>query len=228
MRITQTSAEFPSPTGFLVVEGVNGAGKGTFIEKLSAHLSANGIKVTCTREPGGTPVGGAIRKILLESGQGALTPLSEVFLFAADRAHHVNSLIKPKLAQKNCVISDRYYFSTLAFQGYGRGLDLGQLKQINKIAIQDANPDIVILLDLEPAEGLSRTQSRDTAVRDDFEKEDLDFHRRLRSGFLELADNLSDKFLVLDASQSPENIFAEALKVIGPWLSALKKSWGIV
>lgn len=226
MRISKQSASFESPIGFIAVEGANGAGKGTYIKRLNEWLLQKNFEVVATREPGGTDIGASIRKILLESGPGALTPLSEVFLFAADRAHHVNSLIRPALRSKKCVVTDRYYYSTLAFQGFGRGLNLAELKEINRIAIQETPPDLVILLDIDPAVGLRRARARGDGGRDDFEAEELEFHARLRGGFLTLADELSDRFIVLDASRSPEEIFSESLPVLELWAEKLASVWG--
>lgn len=226
MRITGQTAAFESPTGFLAVEGANGAGKGTFINHLNEWLRSKNFDVVSTREPGGTEIGASIRRILLESGPGALTPLSEVFLFAADRAHHVSSVIKPAIQAKKCVVTDRYYYSTLAFQGFGRGLNLDELKEINRIAIQNTSPDLIILLDIDPAVGLRRAKERGAGGRDDFEAEDLEFHARLRRGFLTLADELPDKFLVLDASKSPEAVFTDSLPVLEVWAKRLAASWG--
>ena len=215
---------FTKPQGFIVLEGVNGAGKTTLQNSIAGYFEKAGRACLKTFEPGATELGKALRKLLLERPHESKTPLTEVFLFAADRAEHVAGRIQPALCAGEIVISDRYFYSTLAFQGYGRGLDVDMLERINRIAIDGTTPDLVILMDLDPEEGLRRTRSRQdaTAGIDKFEDEELAFHRRLRDGFLQSAKNLPETFLVVDASRSQAEIF-EAVK---PALDKLRAAMG--
>ncbi|RMG43895.1 MAG: dTMP kinase [Candidatus Dadabacteria bacterium] len=213
--------QFNSPVGFLALEGVNGAGKSTLLSKLSSYLS-NTYEHILTREPGGTAFGEHIRKVLLETAGSERLPLSEVFLFAADRSHHVATKIRPALDQGKLVLTDRFLYSTVAFQGYGRGLDLDQVKLINDIAVQGCYPDIIILLDLDPEEGLRRNSNPTKNVVDSFEAEDIEFHRRLRHGFLEIAENYNEPFFVIDAAQPADEIFNQVLPLINHWLECVQ------
>jgi len=221
MLLHPEKAAFNKPSGFIVIDGLNGAGKSTLQKHLAEYLVSQKIYPILTREPGATPLGKTLRELLLNP-QEPLAPLSEVFLFAADRSEHVNKVIIPGIKSKKIVISDRYYYSTIAFQGYGRGLEVNQLLELNLLATQKVRPDLAIILDLEPSQGLSRAQSRSgsSAEKDSFESEELEFHKRLRNGFLEMAKNLPEPFLVLNAAKSQEQIFAELKPVIDNWIQA--------
>ena len=228
MLINNAYSDFASPQGFIVVDGVNGAGKGTLLGKLVPYLESKNKKVVLTREPGGTELGIQLRALLLEERAGKLAPITEVMLFAADRAEHVATKIRPALAGGAVVLSDRYRYSTAAFQGYGRGLDLEKINQINTIAIDGMVPDLVLLLDLSPEDGLKRLRGRkqiSTASgeeeRDTFEREELAFHQRLRSGFLRMAEEFPEPFLKVDAAQTPEQIFQFVRPLIDIWLAKL-------
>jgi len=211
----------PPPKGFLAVDGVNGAGKSTLIERLAAHLEERALPFVMTREPGGTPLGSVLRPVLLES---RLSPLAELFLFAADRAEHVAARIRPALAARRLVVTDRYYYSTAAFQGYGRRLPLDRVERINSLAVDGCYPDALILLDLDAAEGLRRTRGRElSGERDCIENEELAFHHRLREGFLDLARRCAEPCLVIDAGQSREAIWQSALPLINGWIDAWKE-----
>ena len=221
--ITDSSRlKFDGARGFLVVDGVNGAGKGTLITKLHAYLLENGIDPLLTREPGGTLLGKTLREILLSNSSTTRSPLSEVFLFCADRTQHVSEVIRPAIERCQPVISDRYYYSTIAFQGYGRELDLATIKELSRIAICGTTPDLVLLLDLDPAVGLRRTAKRSEGA-DSFEAEELAFHQRLRAGFLKLAEELPEPFCVLDASQTPDQVFESAKAILNRWIESLKR-----
>jgi dTMP kinase len=220
MISTPTSLEFRNPRGFVVVEGVNGGGKSTLIAGLAKRFAyANPL---LTREPGATALGKKLRALLLEDTcQEKICSKAELLLFSADRSEHVEKLILPALQQKRLVISDRYHYSTTAFQGYGRGLDLGEIRTINSIATGALTPDLVILLDLDPATGLARAGARAGAGSDSFEAEELAFHQRLRQGFLSMARELPELFLLLDANQRPEALLEEASNALQPLLSRL-------
>jgi dTMP kinase len=197
--------------GLIVLEGVNGAGKSTLQEKIKNHFSAT-HKVVTSFEPGGTPLGQSLRKLLLEKQSMSISPLAEALLFSADRAEHVRSLIRPQLMSGSLVLLDRYYYSTVAFQGYGHELPIEPLLQLSEIAIQGQRPDLVLLIDLPPEEGLRR--NADKEEEDKFEDEELEFHERLRMGFLELAERLPEPFAILDGMKSSEEIFAEAKELV--------------
>jgi dTMP kinase len=204
------------PKGFLVLDGVNGAGKTTLLKKILQHLADNNKTVKATREPGATELGVNLRRLLLENPHEQPCSLAEMFLFAADRAEHVNKLIRPAINRGELVVSDRYYYSTVAFQGYGRKLDLEMTYSINQIAIDGMLPDLVLLLDLDPAEGLKRTTTRRTedCGKDSFEREALEFHRAIREGFLEIARTAPEQFYLVDASKTPEQIWDEVKQII--------------
>lgn len=220
MIINPSTYSFKQSRGFIALEGVNGAGKSTLQELIANFLKAGNRNPICTREPGATELGKHLRKILLENSQGQIGPLTEVFLFAADRAHHVSHLIKPTLASGSIVITDRYFYSTIAFQGYGRGLPVPVLESINHTAIDGIFPDLTFLLDLDPAEGLKRTRGRNQGS-DSFEKEDLAFHTRLRAGFVEIAKSAKEPFVVLDAAKPAADVFAQASPALEAWFKSL-------
>lgn len=219
--IIDADYRFDSCRGFLVLEGVNGAGKSTLLKKIASYLSAQDHLVFETLQPGGTPLGEKIRTIVL--GEQKRELLSELFLFAADRAEHVSAVLVPALDQGQIVLCDRYYYSTIAFQGYGRGLPLKQVKQVNQIAIQDLLPDLVILLDLDPEEGLKRTRARTNSDVDSFESEELCFHEKIRKGFLEVADQCAEPVAVIDAQCTEDQVWTKVAPFIDSWLLGVKK-----
>ena len=221
MRISAENVRFKNSSGFIVLEGVNGAGKGTQQQKIAEYLLSRGLKVHLTHEPGATELGQTLRDLLLSQQHNKLDAWSEVFLFLADRAEHLAKVIMPKLKAGYVVLCDRYYYSTLAFQGYGRGLNLEALIDLNMIAVNDLIPDFCVLLDLDPREGLRRSQKRNSSSADSFEAEELAFHQRLRDGFLELSGNLGDRFLVVDAAGSVEQTFEQIRPVLESWVVSL-------
>lgn len=221
MRISASLFQAIAPSslgGFLVLEGVNGGGKSTLQRAIGSYLAKAGRAHLLTREPGATPLGERLRSLILSHEAGAPAPLTELILFAADRAEHVQKKVLPALQRKELVISDRYFYSTIAFQGHGRGLPLPTINTLNEIAVAGLYPDIVLLLDLPVEEGLRRAGARGGA-RDSFEEEKIAFHQRLRQGFLELAEKRPEPFLVLDATQSPETIFSEVQPILDRYLS---------
>lgn len=223
MRIDPAAYEFHQPTGFIVLEGVNGAGKTTLQKKIAAFLTARGIEAITTREPGAPAVGNDIRTILLSPRTEKLAPTTELLLFAADRAEHVTKLIRPAIARGAAVICDRYFYSTIAFQGYGRGLNRATIDTLNGVAIAGTKPDFVVLLDLDAATGLARTRGRGAGGEPDaLESEAIDFHNRIRNGFLDLAEALPEPFIVLDARKTPEELFTALLPGLERWLSIWK------
>ena len=186
---------------FIVFEGGEGSGKSTQAKALHRNLLRHGYPVLLTREPGGTPLGERIRRIL--KGRATLTPLAEEFLFSAARTQLLQQVVRPALAQGTTVISDRYVPSTIAYQGYGRGLNLATVRQVTEEATQGLQPDVVVLLDQPPALGLERKHGKEP---DRFESEDLKFHQRVRQGYLEQAKAEAERWLVVDATLSKEQV----------------------
>ena len=198
---------------FIVLDGVNGAGKTTLQRKICEYFGSRGLKAHPTREPGATELGKAIRSLVLTAKRESIVDRAEMFLFAADRAQHVDTVIKPILARGEIVISDRYFYSSLAFQGFGRQYDINTIWNVNSIAIDQVVPDLVILLDLDPAAGILRNKKEGAGSTkdgpDSFEEEEISFHQRIRTGFLTLAKDRPEPFLVCDASQSAENVWQQ-------------------
>lgn len=189
---------------FLVFEGPEGAGKSTQIARLKGRLEALGRRPLLTREPGGTPAGEAIRKVLLDPGH-EIEPLAEFLLYSAARAQHVNDVIRPALEQGTDVISDRFTGASVAYQGYGRGLDLDLVYTLNATATGGLRPDRTLLLDLEPGRGLARATAR--AAKDRLELAGLDFHQRTREGFLQQA-SADPTWVVINADADEESVAA--------------------
>jgi dTMP kinase len=197
---------------FVVFEGGEGAGKSTQIELLARHLREQGREVLVTREPGATPVGARIRKILLEthSPEGALSalaPRAEALLYAADRAHHVDSVVRPSLDRGVVVISDRYIDSSLAYQGAGRTLDSDEVAWLSSWATGGLKPDLTVLLDIDPRIGLDRVADRGEG-HDRLESEAISFHDRVRFAYLALAEAESNRYLVVDATLPVDRVGA--------------------
>lgn len=191
------------PGLFISFEGGEGAGKSTQIARVAAALRAAGRDVVVTLEPGGTELGQAVRRILLDP-QGHVTARAEVLLYAADRAHHVETVIEPALAAGKVVICDRYADSTFAYQGAGRALRLGLVRDIMTFAVAGRWPDLTLLLDVDPRVGLVRARRGGSGDR--IEAEGLQFHDAVRRGFLDLAAQEPGRFRVIDASGSPDDV----------------------
>ena len=223
MIVSTDSFAPPTPSGFIVVEGVNGAGKSTIMGAIEAHLKNKDLAVRTTFEPGDTVLGKELRKLLLNSPHIPRNVTAELLLFGADRGEHVDSVIKPALADGQVVLCDRYLYSMIAFQGYGRGLDLSLINQVNALAIRGTLPDLVILLDIDAEEGLRRTRSRSAQSEDVFELETVEFHRRIRQGFLSLAESRPEPFFVIDAHQPLEQVKDSALSIVDALIDSLKK-----
>ena len=194
------------PGTLIALEGVEGAGKSTQLDLLRDELERRGHEVVVTREPGGTPVGERVRDVLLDPAVD-LDPRAEALLFAAARAQLVEQVIRPALERGAMVLCDRYLDSSLAYQGGGRGLGLGPVQEVNRFATGGLLPDLVVLLDLDPAEGLGRRAGR----RDRIEVEGLGFHRRVREAFLELAAADPDRFAVVDGAAPADQVAAAVL-----------------
>jgi len=181
---------------FITFEGGEGCGKSSQSRLLLKKLEQRNIPVVLTHEPGGTALGNELRKALKKKRGSSISPQAELFLVAASRAQLVAELIRPALEEGEVVICDRFTHSTLVYQGYGRGLDFTAIKMVNNTATGNLNPDLIILLDISPEQGLARKRS----LKDRFELEDLSFHRRVREGYLKMAAAESEHWLVIDAS----------------------------
>jgi dTMP kinase len=188
---------------FITFEGGEGSGKSSQAKLLYRRLSKLNIPVILTHEPGGTPSGERVARLLKWARSTDISPLSELMLFNASRAQLVREVIKPALNSEKVVSCDRYSDSTTAYQSYGRGLDLKVVKNTNTTATQGLSPDLTILMDIDIEEGLSRKKGE---KHDRFEQEDLTFHHRVRDGYLKMAADEPERWLVIDASQSKEKI----------------------
>ena len=198
----------------MTFEGPEGSGKSTQIQLLHQALKGRGFAVVCTREPGGTPISEQIRAVLHDLKNVGMSPEAEVLLYSASRAQHVAQLIRPALERGEVVISDRYAESTLAYQGYGRGLDLDILKTITGFATGGLYPDLVIYLDLDVQLGLQRKlrdQQQGQGEWNRMDQQDIAFHRRVREGYLKMAGQDRERWLVIDATRSVEEIHSMVL-----------------
>jgi dTMP kinase len=193
---------------FITLEGPDGSGKTTQAELLAEWLTGEGHEVVVTREPGGTEIGEQIRAVLHDPDNRAMKAQAEILLYAADRAQHAWQLIRPRLNEGKIVISDRYTDSTLAYQGYGRGLDLEILRRTNDFATGALTPDLTLYLDLPAEEGLKRRQSGG-GEWNRLDAEAIEFHRRVRGGYLELAKKDPGRWVVIDAGRAPEAVQSE-------------------
>lgn len=191
---------------FVTFEGPEGSGKTTQIRLLGDWLREQGLDVLITREPGGTAIGDRIRAILLDPAHKAMCPEAEALLFSAARAQIVREVIRPHLDRGGWVLCDRYADSTLAYQGYGRGLDLEMLRTITAFATDGLWPDVTVYLDLPVEEGLRRRQQAEGIEWNRLDAEQLAFHRRVREGYLEMAAADPQRWLVLDARQPIEAV----------------------
>lgn len=202
---------------FLTFEGMEGCGKSTQCKKLIEHFVRQGHDVLHTLEPGGSRLGKELRRILLDPKNSDLSAASELFLYLADRAQHISSVIRPALEEGRTVLCDRFADSTVVYQGYGRGLDPSLLHSLNDVAVQGLWPDVTILLDVHPEIGLKRALVRNmrdnkAATEGRFEAESLEFHSRIREGYLTWAALHRRRFLVVDAGQDPDQVFAAILR----------------
>ena len=200
--------------GFMVVfDGSNGAGKTTVINEVEKYISSKGLDVVLTREPGGTKIGEKIRHIILDPSTPEMCDMTELMLFGAGRSQHIQEKIKPALQAGKIVISDRFDAATFSFQHYARGIDLASIMKINDLALAGFQPDMNIILDLDPIEGLKRVKSRGEGL-DRLEDEKLDFLIKARNGYLTQAKAQPERFVIIDASQSKDAVLSDVIKVI--------------
>jgi dTMP kinase len=198
------------PRGRLItVEGVEGAGKSTQVASLRAWLAGRGVSVLTTSEPDGTPLGANLRHVLGEVDR--VSPLTETLLFTASRAEHVRQVVQPALAAGQVVLCDRYVDSTVAYQGYGRGLSLETVGQLNRLATDGLMPDLTLVLDLDVAEGLRRVRARRGALAacDPFERLAIEFHERVRKGYWAIRDREPDRVALIDADRAQTVVAAD-------------------
>jgi dTMP kinase len=208
----------------IVFEGVEGAGKTTQMQLLIHCLRSSSWKIgplVATREPGGTALGMALRRLLLESHSGEfVSNRTELLMYAADRAQHVETFLKPKLEKGSIVLCDRFTDSTIAYQGYGRGLKLSLIKQLNAIATDGLQSDLTFWLDINVDKGLTRVKARGGCDR--MEQADLEFHRRVQKGFTELAQQNPDRIVRINADRSESEVSEEIQAIFSQKL----ENWG--
>ena len=200
----------PSTGLFIVFEGGDAVGKTTQMRMLVPWLRERGVDPVVTRQPGGTSLGRKLRKLLLGPDHPELVSRAEALIYAADKAQHVEALIRPALAEGRVVVCDRYVDSMIAYQGAGRVLDLAEVEQVARWATGGLRPDLTVLLDADPADAVATIRQQDR-----LEAAGLDFHRRARAHFLRLADQAPDRYLVLDARESREAIAQQVAARVG-------------
>ncbi len=204
---------------FITFEGIDGSGKSTQLRLVSNFLRDHGCETLLTREPGGTTIGLRLRAALLDAEE-EVDPLTELLVFAADRAQHVRRVLRPALNAGQVVISDRYADATVAYQGAGRGFDSGLISQIVSLATEGLVPDLTLLFDVSVGESTSRTMRRSTArnKRDRLDIEHADFHERVRQAYLQIAASEPDRVKVIDTSGSVESTQAQVKAILLPFL----------
>jgi dTMP kinase len=207
---------------FVTFEGIEGSGKSTQIVLLANHLKTSGRQVVLTREPGGTPIGDDVRKILLNPANTALDAKAELLLYAASRAQHLREIILPALAAGAIVLCDRFSDATLAYQGYGRGLDIEMIRSLNRMVTAGMRPDLTVLFDIDAASGIARAHGRNRnrglEAEARFENEEIAFHERVRQGYLALTRQEPDRIKVVDASPSPEEVQGKVRMIVDEML----------
>jgi dTMP kinase len=208
-----------APGRFVTFEGIEGCGKSTHASRLRDALCADGLPVLLTREPGGTAISEKIREILLDPAHEGMDPRAELLLYLASRAQVVAELLLPALESGTIVLVDRYTDSTVAYQGGGRGLDFEEIRRLNAFAARGLVPDLTFLLDLEPAEGLGRITGVSGSGPDRLERETLEFHRRVREGFLALAEREPDRIVVVRTDRDLGTVSAEIRRIVSERLS---------
>jgi len=204
---------------FISFEGIEGSGKTTHVKHTVRFLKDKGHDCVITREPGGTRIGEKIRAILLDPMSKDMDPLAELLLYTADRAQHIKEYILPLLSDGKMVLCDRYYDATMAYQGFARGLNIGLIEKMHKLLFENLKPDITLLLDLPPEIGLARAWKQiETGTRTGeetrFEEETLSFHKKVRSGYLELARLEPERFRIIDASKDEHGVREEIIKIL--------------
>ncbi|HHU32367.1 MAG: dTMP kinase [Zhaonellaceae bacterium] len=207
---------------FITIEGPDGAGKTTQLKMLRDYLLGKGYEVILTREPGGTPLAEKIRNLLLDPASGEICPVAEALLYAASRAQHVAEVILPSLQQGKIVLCDRFVDSSIVYQGLGRGIEPQAIIDINHFATQGITPDLTILLDLTPEQGMARLAKRNkekSQELDRLEQESLEFYHKVRQGYLDLAKTSPERYKVIEADDSIENIQQRIVALIDKYFT---------
>lgn len=199
---------------FVTFEGGEGSGKSSVLRLLSERFEREGIPFILTREPGGTPISEQIRNVILDKGNTAMDARTEALLYAASRRQHLVEKVWPALKEGKIVLCDRYLDSSLAYQGGARGLGVDNVLNINLFATEGTFPDLTLLFDIEPSQGLARIAANKGREVNRLDLEALSFHEGVRKGFKELAERFSDRFVVIDASQPLEKVLEDAYKAI--------------
>ena len=213
----------PRPIGFITFEGIEGSGKTTQIQLLSNHFEDRGIDHLLTREPGGTPIGDQIRRLVLDPRNSAMTPVCELLLYAAARAQHLDQVIRPALEAGRLVLCDRFVDATFAYQGYGRAIPLDLIDALHHLKTLALRPDLTLLFDIDTRLALERARVREHGGTQDetrFEQEDLAFHERVRAGYLEMSRHEPARFVVLDARGSVDEVHLRVIEMIAKHLPA--------
>ena len=199
---------------FITFEGGEGAGKSTAIKKIVEKLQKEGREIVLTREPGGTPIGEEIRSIILDKKNTDMDVRTEALLYAASRRQHIVQKIIPSLKEGKMVLCDRFLDSSLAYQGYARGIGIDKVYEMNQFATEGVEPDLTLFFDLDPEEGLRRIAANNNREVNRLDVEKLSFHQKVREGFLLLAKKFPHRFVVIDASQNAQKVFEDAYKEI--------------
>ena len=199
---------------FITFEGGEGCGKSTVLKAIKARLDSEGVSVVLTREPGGTPIAEQIRNVILDKGNTAMDGRTEALLYAASRRQHLVEKIWPALQEGKTVLCDRYLDSSLAYQGGARGLGIDEVLSINLFATEGTYPDLTLLFDLEPEQGLARIAANQNREVNRLDLEKLDFHHQVRNNFLALAKRYPDRYVIIDASQPLADVIEDAYKAI--------------
>ncbi len=203
---------------FITFEGVEGSGKTTQIQRLKKYLTRKGIPCKVTREPGGTPIGERVRKILLNPDHCEMVPTNELLLYEAARAQHVKEVIEPFLKKGGVVLCDRFSDATIAYQGYGRRIDLKWIGRLNHLSSQGMRPDVTFLLDCPSDVGLKRALQRNRKLKQEkeerFEKEEIQFHRRVRKGYLAIARKEPRRVKVIDTRDGEDRVFDKIREIV--------------
>ena len=199
---------------FITLEGPEGSGKTSAIKIVKETLEKEGYQIVMTREPGGTPISEQIRNVILDKANTSMDYRTEALLYAASRRQHLVEKVWPNVREGKLVICDRYLDSSLAYQGYARGLGVEDILNVNMYATEGTFPNLTLLFDLEPEVGLARINSNSEREVNRLDLEKLDFHHRVRNGYLSLAKRFPDRFVIIDASKPLEEVAASALKAI--------------
>ena len=199
---------------FITLEGPEGSGKTTAVNYAVSHLEEMGYQIVRTREPGGTPIAEQIRNVILDKANTKMDPRTEALLYAASRRQHLVEKVWPAIKEGKIVICDRYLDSSLAYQGGARNLGVDNILNINMFATEGTFPDLTLLFDIDPEIGLSRIASNSDREVNRLDLEKLDFHKKVRQTFLDLAKRYPDRYVIIDASKSRDEVAEETLKVI--------------